>query len=186
MELFEKSRTQSIVDYEKGIFNVEVVMSGQTQNWADYECMMTETPILYKDTCEDCLTCDMEAQDIDFPLYGGAVPMEDGAVLYIKKVIYSNPAVVINWSDDTTTKAICMKGDTYNAEFGLMLAVMKKLMGQDFANLLFSDWAPTGVGNETLTIKDIRKKYKTINKLMKQSSSISGIKNEEAKEEVTE
>ena len=181
MELFEKSRKQTIVDYENGIFNVEVIMEGQTQNWADYECMMTETPFLYKDTCEDCLACDVEAI-ADFPLYGGAVSMQDGSILYIKKVIYSNPAVVVNWSDGTTTKAICMKDDTYNAEFGLMLAVTKKLMGQDFVSQLYSDWAPTGMGNEVLTVKDIRKKYKTIEKLRKQVSTSESTTVEEVAE----
>jgi hypothetical protein len=184
MELFEKSRKQTIVDYENGIFNVEVIMEGQTQNWADYECMMTETPLLYKDTCEDCLACDMEAAS-SFPLYGGAVPTQDGSVLYIRKIIYSNPAVIVSWSDDTTTKAVCMKGDTYNAEQGLILAVMKKLMGQDFVNQLYKDWAPTGVGNEIITVKDVRKKYKTLEKLMKKSQVKTNI-NVKSKEEVAE
>ena len=171
MELFERSRKQSIVDYENGIFNIEVVMEGQTQNWSEYNCMMTETPLLYKDTCEDCMERDFDSDNNSYPLYGGAIPMQDGSILHIKKVIYSGPAVVVNWSDDTTTKAICAEGDTYNAELGLSLAVMKKLMGQDFVNLLFSDWAPTGLGDEVITIKDVRKKYKTLEKLSKKSNT---------------
>ena len=47
----------------------------------------------------------------------------------IKKVIYNNPATIIFWADDTKTVVQCQKGDEYDPEKGLALAISKKALG---------------------------------------------------------
>ena len=47
----------------------------------------------------------------------------------IKKVIYNNPATIIYWADDTKTVVQCQKGDDYDPEKGLAMAIAKKSLG---------------------------------------------------------
>lgn len=48
-----------------------------------------------------------------------------------KKVIFSNPATIVLWWDDTKTVVKCSPNDTYDKEKGLALCYMKKLLGND-------------------------------------------------------
>ena len=63
--------------------------------------------------------------------------------MYITKVIYSDPATIVFWSDGTKTMSKAQHGDTYSKETGLTLCVLKKLVGgQQVANLI-KDWVRT-------------------------------------------
>lgn len=103
------------------------------------------------------------------PIYGGAYYDEDGELIYIKKVIYSKPAVIIMWSDGTKTRSTCAKEDVWNPELGLSLGVLKKTMGQEFVNKLFRDWAVEASTFDMMegespvkvvTLKEVRKNAK--------------------------
>ena len=47
----------------------------------------------------------------------------------IKKVIYNDPATIIFWSNHTKTVVQCQKGDDYDPEKGLVMAIAKKALG---------------------------------------------------------
>lgn len=108
-------------------------------------------------------------EDYKEPIYGGAYYDEDGELIYIKKVIYSKPAVIIMWSDGTKTRSTCSKEDVWNPELGLSLGVLKKTMGQEFVNKLFRDWAVEASTFDMMegespvkvvTLKEVRKNAK--------------------------
>lgn len=103
------------------------------------------------------------------PIYGGAYYDEDGDLIYIKKVIYNKPVIIIMWSDGTKTRSTCSKEDIWNPELGLSLGVLKKTMGQEFVNKLFRDWAVEASTFDmmegespvkVLTLKEVRKNAK--------------------------
>lgn len=116
-------------------------------------------------SCYDCDGC----EEYKEPIYGGAYYDEDGELIYIKKVIYSKPAVIIMWSDGTKTRSTCSKEDVWNPELGLSLGVLKKTMGQEFVNKLFRDWAVEASTFDmmegespvkVITLKEVRKNAK--------------------------
>ena len=92
--------------------------------------------------------------------FGGAFEI-NGELVYIERVIYNNPAVIVFWSDGTKTKSRCSNGDDWNPEFGLNLAVLKKFIKTTGTEELYRDW---GVGMSTdkavITLKDVRKNAK--------------------------
>ena len=112
------------------------------------------------------------------PKFGGEFNMQtskDGSVkvgkFWITKVIHNNPATIVFWNDGTKTVARIQDGEAYEPTTGLMVCVLKKMIGNDQTQKLLNDWAdcdtvmygpysafeyiPT-----TLTIKDIRKKHR--------------------------
>ena len=116
-------------------------------------------------SCYECEGC----KEYKEPIYGGAYYDEDGELIYIKKVIYSKPAVIIMWSDGTKTRSTCAKEDVWNPELGLSLGVLKKTMGQEFVNKLFRDWAVEASTFDMMegespvkvvTLKEVRKNAK--------------------------
>ena len=100
---------------------------------------------------------------------------KDGSVrvgkFWITKVIHNNPATIVFWNDGTKTVARVQDGEAYEPTTGLMVCVLKKLIGNDQTQKLLNDWAdcemvmygpypefeyvPT-----TLTMKDVRKKHR--------------------------
>ena len=95
----------------------------------------------------------------------------DGKDVYITKVIYNKPAVIVFWSDNTKTRATCDEEDIWNTELGLSLCVMKKLVGQDSVSKLIKDWSvassPVEIADtddrrpaKVVTLKDVRKNHK--------------------------
>ncbi len=59
----------------------------------------------------------------------------------IKKVVFNDPAVVILWKDGTKTTVKCQKGDKYDKEKGLALAIVKHLLGDTgYYNTIFEKW----------------------------------------------
>lgn len=49
--------------------------------------------------------------------------------LEIEKVIFNNPATIVLWNDRTKTVVQCQKGDNYDPEKGLAMAIAKKALG---------------------------------------------------------
>ena len=50
-------------------------------------------------------------------------------MLKIKNVIFSNPATIVFWEDGTKTVVKCQKGDIYDKEKELAMAIAKKALG---------------------------------------------------------
>lgn len=61
----------------------------------------------------------------------------------IDKVYFNNPATVIKWKDGTKTVVKCQKGDTYDAEKGFAMALIKGLFyNSSYFNTIFEKWLP--------------------------------------------
>ena len=59
----------------------------------------------------------------------------------IKDVIFSDPATVVFWSDDTKTVVKTRGGEKYDKEKGLAMAIIKKITGNtgNYYNI-FKEW----------------------------------------------
>jgi len=82
--------------------------------------------------------------------------------VYIKQVIYNNPATIVFWSDDS--KTVCVVNDedaysdTYSREAGLSICILKKLCGATRVYDIFHDWI--NEDSDIVEVKDVRKKNK--------------------------
>jgi hypothetical protein len=47
----------------------------------------------------------------------------------VKNIIFNNPATIVYWQDGTKTVVKTMHGDTFNEEYGVAMAYMKKIFG---------------------------------------------------------
>lgn len=56
--------------------------------------------------------------------------------LRIKKVIFNKPATIILWEDGTKTVVKCQPGDRYDKEKGFAFALMKKIYGSGFNDVI--------------------------------------------------
>ena len=81
----------------------------------------------------------------------------NGKSFAIKEVIYSNPATIVFWDDNTKTVAKCSPVDEYSPETGLAICVLKKIVGGAAIKNMFDDWIPTS-GNR-VALKDVRRKH---------------------------
>ena len=97
--------------------------------------------------------------------FGGMITLQDGRQVYIKKIIYNKPVVIVFWSDNVKTRCTCHEEDTFNPEFGLTLCVMKRFMSNEQLNMLYRDWCVEDIDiTKTITLKDVRKtQRKSIN-----------------------
>lgn len=61
--------------------------------------------------------------------------------IYIKNVIFNDPATIVFWSDSTKTVVKCQPGDKFDPEKGLAMAITKKTMGNtgSYCNV-FKKW----------------------------------------------
>lgn len=82
--------------------------------------------------------------------------------LYIVKVLYNNPATIVFWSDGTKSISKCSSKDVYNAEVGLLIAILKKFGGYA-AGKLFDEWHPEGDKSQIVTLHDVRSRVKAEN-----------------------
>lgn len=94
------------------------------------------------------------------PQFGGCYYDRDFNKVYIKEVIYNDPAVVVYWSDGTKTTAKRDPLDTWDSEKGLLLCVVKKLVNSDFAIRTLKDWGEPELGKKHKTLSDVRKVYR--------------------------
>ena len=76
-------------------------------------------------------------------LLGGTTSSHRDLKANIKDVVFSGPATVVLWSDDTKTVVKCGDGDTLDHEKGLALAIAKKALGNkgNYYNV-FREWLP--------------------------------------------
>lgn len=155
----------------------------------DVDACECETKILYDAIGTDINICNMceegcfnEEMSLPDPLFGGAYYNKYNELVYIEKVIYSKPTVIVLWSDGTKTKSKCDKEDIWNPELGLTLCVMKKITDQGFVNKLFRDWAIETSAFDTMTSIDEEIKSKNKNKARIVTLRDVRVKNKEIQE----
>lgn len=51
---------------------------------------------------------------------------------FIKDVIFNDPATIVFWTDGSKTVVKCQKGETFDPEKGLAMAISKKVLGNDY------------------------------------------------------
>lgn len=63
--------------------------------------------------------------------------------VFLKKVIYNDPATIVFWSDGTKTVVKAQSGDTFDPEKGLAMAISKRVYGNsgNYYNAL-KKWLP--------------------------------------------
>ena len=67
----------------------------------------------------------------------------------IRKVIFSNPATIVLWSDGTKTVVKCGPVDIFDKEKGLAMAIVKKMAGNDSRfHKVFKKWCKPDETNE--------------------------------------
>lgn len=94
--------------------------------------------------------------------YSGAFVVNHKQI-YIKEVIYSNPATIVLWSDGSRTVVKCSTMDCYSEEVGLVMCIMKKQMGNKKFKQLLNSWLPDYVdllAPTKVTLSDVIKKEK--------------------------
>lgn len=82
--------------------------------------------------------------------------------IYIKEIIYNEPATIVLWSDKTKTVCKCHPDDTYSKESGLAMCICKKLMGNKEFKETFEYWLPEqeSLLGDKVTLKDVMYKAK--------------------------
>ena len=95
------------------------------------------------------------------------IDMENGMLefhqVYIKRVMYNDPATIVFWSDGTKTVSKCSKKDVYSLETGFTPCVLKKIIGTREVRILLQEWCSyesSAYGLKSVTVADIGKKYK--------------------------
>lgn len=91
--------------------------------------------------------------------FSGCIPNTD---IYMKEVIYSNPATIVLWSDGTKTVSKCKSPDIYSRETGLALCMLKKIYGASTMRKILEDWTPDApmFVSQKITLKDVMKNNK--------------------------
>lgn len=97
------------------------------------------------------------------PMFGGKFTNKSGDEVYIKSVIYNDPAIIVFWNDGTKTTAVAHGGDTFDSEKGLLVATLKKVLGNEFVSRLLEDWGEPSSGKNTKTLSDLRHERKNKN-----------------------
>ena len=61
-------------------------------------------------------------------MFKNSFPFKD----HIKDVIFNDPATIVFWIDGSKTVVKCQKGETFDPEKGLAMAISKKVLGNDY------------------------------------------------------
>ena len=88
-------------------------------------------------------------------IYGAASMSMNNKSVFLKKVIYNDPATIAFWSDGTKTVVKAQPGDIFDPEKGLAMVIAKKACGNkgNYYNG-FKKWLPKEpVGNEEIIYK---------------------------------
>ena len=117
-----------------------------TQAIADYvsDCISGRNNL----TTEDRAT----AKCLTNSIYGAASMSMNNMSVFLKKVIYNDPATIAFWSDGTKTIVKAQPGDIFDPEKGLAMVIAKKACGNtgNYYNG-FKRWLPKEpVGNEEI------------------------------------
>lgn len=60
----------------------------------------------------------------------------------IRRVIFNDPATIVQWIDGSKTVVKCCKGEVFDKEKGLMACIIKKLTGNTGRwNEILKEWA---------------------------------------------
>ena len=62
--------------------------------------------------------------------------------IYIKNVLFNQPATIVFWSDGTKTVSLCHETDTYSKATGLTICICKKLVGNQTFHDIIEQWCP--------------------------------------------
>lgn len=94
--------------------------------------------------------------------FSGAFTLNTGAKVYIKEVIYNDPATIVLWSDGTKTVSKAVEGDCFNMESGLTICILKKIMGRNDLKMLLKNWIPeqVSINPQRVTLKEVMKNSK--------------------------
>lgn len=127
------------------IFGENIVFVEASKETENEKCdgicdLCSEFDLCYPDedcesNCEDCDHYDEYCGNEEEVNFVGELIIEP------EKVIFNKPATIVYWSDKTRTVVKCQKGDKFDAEKGLAMAVLKKLGGNDGSyNRFFDYW----------------------------------------------
>lgn len=94
------------------------------------------------------------------PFYGGCFYDKDFNKIYIKEVIYNDPAVIVFWSDGTKTTSKRDPLDGWDTEKGLLVCILKKLVNSEFVTRTLEDWGQPALGKNRVTLTDVRAKHR--------------------------
>lgn len=75
--------------------------------------------------------------------------------IYIKEIIYNNPATIVLWSDGTKTISKCLPEDVYSKETGVLICIFKKLHGTAHLIDLIKYWVEPD--QTKITLRDVRR-----------------------------
>ena len=119
------------------------------QIWANHvsDCISDRNKL---DTWDDFSSA---LKDLHKSVYGMTSMSTDN--VFLKKVIYNDPATIAFWSDGTKTVVKAQPGDIFDPEKGLAMAIAKKACGNkgNYYNG-FKKWLPKEpVGNEEIIYK---------------------------------
>ena len=119
------------------------------QIWANHvsDCISDRNNL---DTWDDFSSA---LKDLHKSVYGMTSMSTDN--VFLKKVIYNDPATIAFWSDGTKTVVKAQPGDIFDPEKGLAMAIAKKACGNkgNYYNG-FKKWLPKEpVGNEEIIYK---------------------------------
>ena len=104
----------------------------------------TFKPIDIDITLSPCPTTDKK-KEVKKPVDGFATKQSTNRRVKIRDVIFSDPATVVFWNDNTKTVVKTRGGEKYDKEKGLAMAIVKKITGNagNYYNI-FKEWC----GNE--------------------------------------
>ena len=94
--------------------------------------------------------------------FPGVVTDNKGNNVYIKEVIYSDPATIVFWNDGTKTICKAAESDAYNPEAGLAICILKKVLGNTAVHNLFNSWCCFDCSEQTVRVdlSQVIKKFK--------------------------
>lgn len=72
--------------------------------------------------------------DLDFKIYYAP----ELSIPKVDRIKFHGPATIIFWEDGTKTVVKCQEGDEYNAEKGVLICALKKILGMDGLNRLLA------------------------------------------------
>ncbi len=114
--------------------------------WGRYKSDTLINPALAMDIDKEMkmlAKVDLNSLKVDLNSLFGVKSVERKTDMRIKKVYFNDPATVVLWEDGTKTIVKAGKGDIYDPEKGLAMAIAKKALGnQGNYYELFKKWLP--------------------------------------------
>lgn len=100
----------------------------------------TFKPIDIDVTFTSCSTTD-EKKKAKKPIDSFATKQSTNRRVKIRDIIFSDPATIVFWNDDTKTVVKTRGGEEYDKEKGLAMAIIKKITGntRDYYEI-FKEW----------------------------------------------